>query len=96
MDLILCGRHPDCAVFFVKSGVGKTAVTDSDTNAFSCQDADRSFASVRCQRKDFLISCLREALTKQPELDHLKTLPLGFGGEFLLHSRKPDGGPSPG
>jgi hypothetical protein len=41
-------------------------------------------------QREFLTTRLREATEKQPELDHLKTLLLNFGGEFLVAPRKPD------
>jgi hypothetical protein len=42
------------------------------------------------KRKEFLANRLREAIAKQPELEQLSTLLLGFGGEFLVATHNPD------
>jgi len=42
------------------------------------------------ERKDFLTNRFREAVAKQPELEHLSTLLLRFGGDFLVAPPKPD------
>jgi len=42
------------------------------------------------ERKEFLANRLREAVTKQPELEHLSALLLRLGGDFLVAPRKRD------
>lgn len=42
------------------------------------------------ERKDFLNARLREAVARQPELDHLNALLLGLGGECLVAPAKLD------
>jgi hypothetical protein len=48
------------------------------------------FASMDAERKEFLNNRLLEAISKQLELDDLKSLLFGFGGEFLVAPWRPD------
>jgi hypothetical protein len=42
------------------------------------------------EQEEFLQDRLREAISKQPDLERLNGLLLQFGGEFLVAPRKPD------
>ena len=57
----------------------------------SLSDLDSSYHSLMdAERKDFLTNRLREAIAKQPELQHLSALLFVLGGDFLVAPRKPD------